>query len=613
MDANRLTKRVTGINEHLQQYIDQTEDIYGCIYARLPEIEAEIALNTEEMEILINYFVYNEMSEEETVGNKNDAYRLAQLLHDMRDSFSVSIMNMFDEKKLSRTIERFLTNNDSSEVDGLEQLMQIIEEIKEHITDIEIVSMNAIIHSSRLGDRGKAFGVISENIKGFSNQIEGQYGVIYEHSAKLSSWKEAFTEKLSHMLKYSDQLSNIKVEEFQNLFNEVFVSLKMVSQLLREANYNIELAVNPVQDLMIAIQSQDLIRQSLESVINCLNSIFEGIDTVSLLGEEQYEDQLNFLTFVEKVIDLSINLLLSVQDQVEQSLQKVEEPILTIKASLDDTYEESSLVAEFLSGDCPNDNNTIEEIFIKVKGFIQNFKRELDTLKSDLVSFNEIGDLFYTEMTQIEQQFNVIKNKVGYLQRLNILSRIELARLDGEVGAFGNEIERISERVINDVNKNEQFVIDLKATLSGDLNQFFEMLKTNEHMIETMHDTAQQSLQNLDMIQQLVLDAVQPAGETGKKLIEEVEYLTLKMNQGKELPSSLQLITNDLIELSEEVGKSKLATLEKANLQEWSTTDKELNEIIEQLTTYYDRVAASNVLKDEEYDVGDEGGELTLF
>ncbi|OIJ10238.1 hypothetical protein BKP35_14140 [Anaerobacillus arseniciselenatis] len=613
MDANRLTKRVTGINQHLQQFIDQTEDIYGCIYARLPEIETEIALNAEEMEILINYFVYNEMSDEETVGNKNDAYRLAQLLHDMRDSFSVSIMNMFDEKKLSRTIERFLTNNDSSEVDGLEQLMQIIEEIKEHITDIEIVSMNAIIHSTRLGDRGKAFGVISENIKDFSNQIEGQYGVIYEHSAKLSSWKDAFTEKLSHMLKYSDQLSNIKVEEFQNLFNEVFDSLKTVSQLLREANYNIELAVKPVQDLMIAIQSQDLIRQSLESVTNCLNSIFEGIDSVSLQAEEQYEDQLNFLTFVEKVIDLSINLLLSIQDQIEQSLRKVEEPILTIKASLDDTYEESSLVAEFLSGDRPNDNNTIEEIFIKVKGFIQNFKRELDTLKSDLVSFNEIGDFFYTEMTQIEQQFNVIKNKVGYLQRLNILSRIELARLDGEVGAFGNEIERISERVINDVNKNEQFVIDLKATLSGDLNQFFEMLKTNEHMIETMYDTAQQSLQNLNMIQQLVLDAVQPAGETGKKLIEEVDYLTLKMNQGKELPSSLQLITNDLIELSEEVGKSKLATLEKANLQEWSTTDKELNEIIEQLTTYYDRVAASNVLEDEEYDVGDEGGELTLF
>ena len=613
MDAKRLTNKVTDINQQLLQYIEQTEEIYGAIYARLPEIETEIELNAEEMEILLNYFVYNEKSDDETVEDENDAYRLAQLLREMRDGFSVSILNMFDETKLSKTIERFLTNKEATEVHGLEQLMHIIEEIKEHITDIEIVSMNAIIHSTRLGDRGKAFGVISENIKDFSNQIETQYGVIYEHSAKLSSWKETFTGKLNHMLTYSDHLSNVKVEEFQNLFNDVFASLKIVSQLLKEANYNLELAVQPVQDLMIAIQSQDLIRQSLESVINCLNSIFEGIEGYTAQNDEQYEERLNFLTFVEKVTDLSINLLLSVQDQVDHSIQKVEAPISSIQASLDDTYEESSLVAEFLSGDRPNDNNTIEEIFIKVKGFIQNFEQELDTLKKDLVSFNEIGELFYTEMTQIEQQFSVIKKKVGYLQRLNILSRIELARLDGEVGAFGNEIERISERVINDVNKNEQFVIDLKATLSNDLNQFFEMLKTNENMTETMYDTANHSLDNLNMIQELVLKAVQPAGETGKKLLGEIEYLTAKMNQGKELPMALQLITNDLIELSEEVVKSKEETLQKANLTEWSTTDKTLSNIIEQLTTYYDRVAASSMLEDEQYDIGDEGGELTLF
>lgn len=609
-----MTQNIKEINEQLFQFIDQTEDIYGAIFARLPEIETEIELNAEEMEILLNYFVYNEESDNEfDQKQQNDAYRLAQLLNDMRDRFSNSILNMFDEKVLRKTIERFLSSKDPNEVHGLEQLMKIIQEIKEHITDIEIVSMNAIIHSTRLGDRGKAFGVISANIKDFSNQIEGQYSKIYEHSVNLSSWKDSFSIKLNHMLTYSDHLSNIKVDEFQQLFKEVFESLKIVSQLLKEANYNLEMAVQPVQDLMAAIQSQDLIKQSLESVTKCLSTIFEGLNGLRGTHDDTRLEMLERFSFVEQIFDLSINLLFSIQEQVKESVTKVEEPILLIKSSLDDTYEESSLVAEFLSGDRKHDNNTIEEIFIKVKTFIKEFNDELITLKDDLKSFNEIGSKFYTEMNDIEQQFNMIKNKVGYLQRLNILSRIELARLDGEVGAFGNEIERISERVINDVNKNELFVIDLKSTLSDDLDHFFKMLETNDEMTEVMHHTAITSLTNLDMIEELVLKAVQPAGETGKKLIEEIAYLNEKMNEGKELPLVLEMITNQLMELADDIRAEKAELLEKAGLDDWVTKDDRLQEIIGQLTTYYDRVAASNVLEDEEFDIGAEGGELTLF
>lgn len=612
MEENLLKKTINDINQDLFRFIDETEDVYGAIYARLPEIESEIELNAEEMEILLNYFVYNETSDEEVVEqSEHDAYRLAQLLREMRDKFSVAILEMFDEEKLRKTINRFLSNKENKEEPDLEQLMKIIQEIKEHITDIEIVSMNAIIHSTRLGERGKAFGVISGNIKDFSNQIESQYNTIFEHSINLRAWRESFSSKLNHMLTYSGHLSNVKVREFQELFQDVFNSLKIVSQLLKEANFNLEMAVRPVQDLMVAIQNQDLIKQSLESVTKCLDNIQEGSQRYSY--KNSIEEKLEYLTFIENAISLSINLLISIQDQVEQSVVKVEEPILLIKASLDDTYEESSLLAEFLSGDRKNERNTIEEIFSKVKHFIEEFTNEAIILKEDLIGFNEIGQQFYQEMNKIEQQFNVIKQKVSFLQRLNILSRIELARLDGEVGAFGNEIKRISERVISDVNKNEQFVIDLKSTLSHDLDQFFAMLETNETMADVMNNTGIQSLENLEVIEDLVLKAVQPAGETGKKLVQEILFLTNKMNEAKQLPEHLQVITNRLMDLSDEVLASKNVLLQEAGLKEWTTTDDHLNEIIEQLTTYYDRVVASSVLDDETYDIGDEGGELTLF
>ncbi|UTW69003.1 hypothetical protein KHA80_17560 [Anaerobacillus sp. HL2] len=44
---------------------------------------------------------------------------------------------------------------------------------------------------------------------------------------------------------------------FNYYLKKFFASLKIVSQLLKEANHNLELAVTPVQELMITIQNQD--------------------------------------------------------------------------------------------------------------------------------------------------------------------------------------------------------------------------------------------------------------------------------------------------------------------------------------------------------------------
>ncbi|UTW69005.1 hypothetical protein KHA80_17570 [Anaerobacillus sp. HL2] len=79
-------------------------------------------------------------------------------------------------------------------------------------------------------------------------------------------------------------------------------------------------------------------------------------------------------------------------------------------------------------------------------------------------------------------------------------------------------------------------------------------------------------MKNLDVIEELVLKAVQP-GETGKKLIEEIFYLNEKLNEEKELPNVLHLIVTELMELSEQNRVRKEEALEKAGVTEWITKD----------------------------------------
>ncbi|UTW69004.1 hypothetical protein KHA80_17565 [Anaerobacillus sp. HL2] len=82
---------------------------------------------------------------------------------------------------------------------------------------------------------------------------------------------------------------------------------------------------------------------------------YRWINSYSDVDGTGISNQLEFLTFVEMALDLAINLLMSIEEQIDASVKDVEEPIMKIKASLDDTYEESSLLAEFLSGERKND------------------------------------------------------------------------------------------------------------------------------------------------------------------------------------------------------------------------------------------------------------------
>ena len=125
-------------------------------------------------------------------------------------------------------------------------------------------------------------------------------------------------------------------------------------------------------------------------------------------------------------------------------------------------------------------------------------------------------------MEGIEHQITTIKQRVDFLRNLNVLSRIELSRLSSDMSSFGDEIEQISRSVIEEVNLNESFIISLKESLDSDLERFIEMLEQNKEMVNKMIHTSEKALENLEMIEELVIKAIQPSNDTSKKLIEEV-------------------------------------------------------------------------------------------
>lgn len=604
-----IEQEINGAFKKINNLIMKTEEIYGSIFAKLPSIEEELELSLQEMEILLNYFIYRDESTSVAGNESEEGMQLAELLRNMQREFTDAVVKMFDETVIRKTLDRFLASVHNPQEPGIDDLMEIIKKIKRHIQDIEVVSINAMLHSSRLGDDGKAFGVISRNIKEFSNDMKAHYNTIFEYAEKLGRWKTEFTNEINKLLEFSENLRLRRLEDFHELFKRVFASLKTISNLLKEANHNLQSTMTPLQDLMAFVQKQDIIRQSLENVIKCLEGLQEGMNEDS---EGELTEKLNYIVFEDQVVEMSIALIDNIALQLEESLAEIKETIAKIHHNLSETYEESYEVTEFLSGDRGNERNTVEEIFYQVILFIQQFKEELVHISNEVNTFSLSGDAFHKQMNGIEKQIVTIKNRVDFLRNLNVLSRIELSRLTSEMASFGDEIEQISRRVIDEVNLNETFIVTLKASLDDDLRRFFSMLHQNKEMIQKMITTSDEALKNLKMMEDLVIKAIRPANGTSELLIKEVTFVKEIIEDSHILRELMNAIRETLVAAQEKVRNEKEKIFAEAGVNEWENKNDRLIALFDKLTTYYERVVFNNLVE-ENLDVGSEAGELVLF
>lgn len=604
-----IEQEINGAFKKINNLIMKTEEIYGSIFAKLPSIEEELELSLQEVEILLNYFIYRDESTSVAGNESEEGMQLAELLRNMQREFTDAVVKMFDETVIRKTLDRFLASVHNPQEPGIDDLMEIIKKIKRHIQDIEVVSINAMIHSSRLGDDGKAFGVISRNIKEFSNDMKAYYNTIFEYAEKLGRWNTEFTNEINKLLEFSENLRLRRLEDFHELFKRVFASLKTISNLLKEANHNLQSTMTPLQDLMAFVQKQDIIRQSLENVIKCLEGLQEGMNEDS---EGELTEKLNYIVFEDQVVEMSIALIDNIALQLEESLAEIKETIAKIHHNLSETYEESYEVTEFLSGDRGNERNTVEEIFYQVILFIQQFKEELVHISNEVNTFSLSGDAFHKQMNGIEKQIVTIKNRVDFLRNLNVLSRIELSRLTSEMASFGDEIEQISRRVIDEVNLNETFIVTLKASLDDDLRRFFSMLHQNKEMIQKMITTSDEALKNLKMMEDLVIKAIRPANGTSELLIKEVTFVKEIIEDSHILRELMNAIRETLVAAQEKVRNEKEKIFAEAGVNEWENKNDRLIALFDKLTTYYERVVFNNLVE-ENLDVGSEAGELVLF
>ncbi|OEF95818.1 hypothetical protein [Desulfuribacillus alkaliarsenatis] len=608
MSIEANNQKIEEVSSDIEQLIATTEDLYGAIFDQLPSLESEIDLTAREVEILLDFFIHH--NERESSGES--VQQLSRILKQVEAEVRQTTANMVDEQQIRKIIESFLRKGDSEDEISVEDVMEVIYKVKERITDIELISMNAIIFSGKLGEEGKAFGVISDNIMSFSNKVDSQYRSMEEHALGLGSWNQKFTDSLDVILKYHNRLTTEQIHEFVGIFDSVFSSLETVRKVLGELNSTVYLAVEPVQELMVKIQVQDILRQGLENVQKCLLTVVDNNQKFCLEDKCTPEQRMDILSFNRALIQLVIDLLMSIKERLLESLEEIEQPINLMKHQLSGLVEDESALAEYFGGK-EFDTNAIKEIFQKVNSFLDTFDTELTELEQQMTEFTSINDSFYGQINEIEKRIRKIKSSVGHLQKLNILSRIELSRINLQGTAFVSQIQSISDQVIKEVDKNEQYVTQLKGRLQNDLRQFQLVLGNNIARIVEMKQVVISAKDKLSMIEGLIIDAIRPIGATSIQLYKEIVSIGDKLTVKSDIYQMVESIEARLFDIYGLIEDEYRQGLDDLGLETWENKSHDLEEILQHFTTHSERVVAQLHMNDKQVDIGSEDGELTLF
>ncbi len=595
--------------ELLEKMISKTEEFYGHISDKLPEIEEEIDGTIEETELLINYFIENNHRE-----SRSANFKISEILENLQSRIAKVYEVLSSRFEVTHSLEGFINKSDDEQAEFV-KLLNLIQELEEVLNDLEILSINAIIFSAKTGREGAGFRVISNKIKQLTSNIKDKYQLIQVSILELQKWYKSFEGDLEELTSSEEEVANNYSLESQEIFSAVLDSLSGISKLLKDFMDHIKEVVEPIYDIIILLQNQDIIRQNLENLIEITQSMKEEIDKLN--SNDSIDENLDILIFLNEVSNLSKKLSSNILKQLDDSLFEINNKFNKINSDLIGLEKDGEEITSFLIEDNNKEEKkdmiSIERIYENLDEFINKLGKKLTKIEGRYYSLAKNEGDFYDNMKAIEESFYETNNIANQFTKIKFLAKIEFSRITNNKHSFVTDIESIIEQFIASSNHNDELYHELKEELEDNYSHFIELAMNNQKLIKKSNQLIGQSKEDLFLTKKLIKEAVQGLNKAINRLFLEVKGVNKEIGDcftlrevGEEVIKSLETIQREVVEIKDYY----LAKIGKSN---WNSNNEKLEKLLDKFTSYIERKTAQDEMVDLEVDVGSAGGELTLF
>lgn len=479
------------------------------------------------------------------------------------------------------------------------------------------------MYSQKEGTRGKGYQIISSRFISLSEEIAKGTDIINGIGKKMNSLIGSFLTEIDEYEEFNHKHIHSVSKDSQKLMEVSGNSVENFSMILGDLLSRIENIKKPTYNIMIQLQTQDIIQQQMdhlsevlektvqitEEKAHLLNSDHEALQDRRRLDEFKNINTLLIflLNTTEKQMKRINSDLLSMLDHLEVEFRKINELIRDVDSDKEmigslvkneqGRYSEATVIHIIFQAP----KNTIRDI-------ITNLEKSRQRKKEILTRFRGIYELVLSERTVTSEFIPVIES----INNLLLLARIEQARNNLDVSGdlagsdvFSDTAFSDLESIIGDMDESGDRISEkLESVNSIFENQKDEYIRMEEELVE--------SSSIIETTEQLFTENFSSVMKITDSLSTEVRQYSVLFSRLRELHE----VMDSKISVCEELLTAVHASLEPyggpLNINECIFKDTTIQDILENLTVDEERVTIAGEYSELDIEKST-GSNITLF
>lgn len=491
----------------------------------------------------------------------------------------------------------------NQEIDALGKVNVQVDDIRHCSEDMELIALNAMVISIKSGEKGRAFSSITENLKRLSNEM-----IVY--SAKLIDEEGVLIKNINTL---KDMFSTISASQ-QGVASQCFSGTAILKTLLdgvgaplEQIETKAETVWPPISKAMEGIQMQDIIRQSLDQVVICLNEILPVAGTMS---DEQFLDTVSlnaelYQVAIEILRDISGNL--NESNTIFSNNWKTVTDILNMVDELRVSYIDTFLQNE---GKEKSLMTSINELVDLYQSMLDRFSSSLVAQK-DLVrtchAISEKGRAMYLV-------FGDLRPVIGRLQHVRVLQQIEVAK-NAAISAVkdsANDMDGLIMKANQSLDEMQNLIEVFLKEIDSLLASFSDEIASSNAVMADIRGKRSAFFSKLlasrdDIISIMQHFSVYPDGFSEK--CDEVSRLLKELREGARVFSSVEsTLSGQLADMQHR----RAEKLSARGLDSWEIQNDKFKSLIERFTITSHKKAAGKIAGIA-VESGVDSGDITFF
>lgn len=544
----------------------------------------------------------------ETMGEGNSLVDSMAKIFQTTQDLLTQASNRFKEihQQDARQIESLNTT-----IGTLKNIDEVIGKIRDDSMEMELVSLNAMTVAFKSGAAGRAFSVITEELKRLSGQTIRLTDQLTEDGQRLMDFFTRYRGDVERLVVFQDQFFSNLEGRISGSFEALRSPLENLGLSLMELIETSRQVEEPVHIIMETVQIQDILRQSLDHVVMAL----QEAETAPPPPSDSKELCRDFYIFRSQLYTLSQNILQDVLLRIRESRSILDKQTRRIEKII----EKGEGRRRALLRDAFNiqDPHSVISAFGQSSEMLERLEDDLGDYLRAKNGILQQGERLFRAVGALEKRFQGFDKILNRFRTIDVAARIEVVkeRILRQMNDTVSEMSQLIETIAMDVDRamggtkrfiaDSQGVVDAYSDVSGDeanvLGTAEKQLHDSYQRLGTLRSSIQEGLDHFSLFTGEFLNLVKSASsnvETMDQMGTRVESII------KELERLGQGIQRDMDELGIE------KTVE-------GPRSERLKEIINRFTIYAHKRVAAEIggfsMEREASPRDNEAGAITYF